>query len=145
MGKHSSSKANKKPGKKDSPLRKSFDKNKKKDEVNGPTRQENSLFLTYLKSAMKGNNETSQAQATALHTYYARLSIQEKKGVISEFFRQGGKKQGLQSIFSQYVECENLAEDGKWSGYANWRKVLKLKEVPWPNKTITHHQHNLVW
>ena len=95
MGKRSSSKSNKKPGKKDSPLRKSFDKNKKKHEVNGPTR----LFLTYLKSAMKGKNETSQAQATALHTYYARLTIQGEKGVISEFFRQGGKKQGLQSIF----------------------------------------------
>ena len=71
---------------------------------------------------MKGNNDTVATQATSLNAYYSKLTAPEKKAVISAFFKNGGKKQGLSSLFSQYVECE--------SGYANFRKVLKLKDVP---------------
>ena len=126
----------KKNNKKDSPLRKAWEKTekmeKKKEGPKGcePSRAEHSLFLTYLKSAMKGKDARVASQATSLNNYYNKLTAPEKKGIIVAFFKQGGKRQGLSSVFSQFVECENLARDGKWSGYANFRKVLNLKDVP---------------
>ena len=152
---------NKKGGKKaESPLRKALAKGSAKASPkssqssagasNGtPTRQENSLFLTYLKCAMKSKDATTMSQAQQLNKHYSTLSVTEKKGIISSFFKEGGKRAGLQSVFGQYVQCESHATDGTWSGYCNVKMLLKFKEVMWRGIEYNFHclrrAHYLAW
>ena len=133
-----------KAGKKDSPgpLQKSFEKKKAGSPRKAiaaaapaassqqvPSREQNSLFLSYVKSAMNCKSAETAAQAAQVNAYYRTLSLSQKKDVILQFFRAGGKKSGLSSCYTQSLLCEQKATDVEWSGYATLGMLLDFLKV----------------
>ena len=94
-----------------------------------PTRSQNSLFLTYLKSAMKSKDENHADSAVLLHEHYCKLSLVEKKKLIMDFFRHGGRKNGLSNCVSQHLQINLNIDDKEWSGYCTAKKLMKLHEA----------------
>ena len=125
------------------PLRRSFDKKKaaspktkgasssngKKGAEAMVTRGDNAAFLSYLRSAMKVKCANTAQQALALHEKYRSMDANEKKSLICEFFKAGGKRQGLSCMFSQHVESSQIAGDKEWSGYVTPEGLMELFSV----------------
>ena len=78
---------------------------------------------------MKGKNPDASKQALEVNKYYHTLTMEEKRLMIQEFFRQGGRKQGLSMTFSQVVHNSQKADDKSWSGYINVAGLMKKWEV----------------
>ena len=57
------------------------------------------------------------------------MSPNDKKQMIATFYRSGGKKAGLTSIFKQHVSIIQLAAESEWSGYVTPAALLKLHTV----------------
>ena len=93
------------------------------------SRGDTSAFLSYLRSAMKVKSNTTAEQALQLHQHYKSLDMQEKKALICEFFKAGGKRQGLTCLFSQHVESSQVAGDLEWSGYVTAEGLMELFSV----------------
>ena len=94
-----------------------------------PTRPQHSLFLTYLKGCMKSPDDSTASQASQLSKHYNALGADEKKRLIAEFFRAGGKRAGLSSVFGQHVRCEQDHNEREWTGYATVDKMMELCSV----------------
>ena len=93
-------------------------------------------FLMYLKSARSAKDPDVAAQASKLSADYKQLGPAEKRAMISQFVAAGGKRPGLQSLYSQQVSVEDSAVDRQWAGYATpgmiqeWKKVLSKAFKP---------------
>ena len=100
-------------------------------EVNEPTRSQRSVFLTYVKAALKGKCEETVGQAELVHNHYGSLDGESKKALIMEFFRNGGRKTGLHSVFKQSLEVQQRHHSGSWAGLCTFGKLLSLHDVSW--------------
>ena len=89
-----------------------------------PSRQQHSHFLTYLKATIKSKDVTAARQADEINKHYHTLTMEEKRTMISDFFRQGGRKSGLTSCFSQVVQNQQKADDKSWSGYLTISQLM---------------------
>ena len=116
-----------------------------------PSRQQTSLFLTYLRATSKGKDKRAANQAVELAQHYATLDGDSKRALIGEFFRVGGKKAGLCNAFSQSIHTKEAATEGTWSGYVTPSKCMELEGVlgvvPWSTCPNIHQalpgQHSL--
>ena len=102
---------------------------KKKEADEEISRTQRSGFLSYIKAAMKSKCDQTSSQAETINRYYAGLGGEEKKAMISEFFRNGGKRSGLSSVFEQTLNISSKAKSGSWSGYCTFGQLMKLHEV----------------
>ena len=60
----------------------------------------------------------------------------QKKALVSEFFRMGGKRAGFESSYKQTMAVQRKSSGGAWSGYVNigtlmdfWKVCLTLLVV----------------
>ena len=107
-----------KDSKNGSPLQKSFKKGSRPaDAAQQVTRAQNSTFLSYIRSALKSHNDETKSEAEMVHAHYLTLTADQKRGVIAAFFKAGGKKPGLSSVYQQTLTVKNKQQDGTWAGY----------------------------
>ena len=66
-----------------------------------------------------------------LSKHYMELTVPEKKALIQEFFKVGGRKQGLSLCFAQAIHTKQAASEGTWSGYVTPGALMVLEGVPW--------------
>ena len=110
----------------DGPLQRSFQVAKPAD----VGRAQQSGFVTYLRSAMKGKSELVCNQATDMLAKYKQMTNEEKKNMVCTFYKQGGKRPGLTALVAQTVSVKDKANQMSWKGYATFGKLLILTEVP---------------
>ena len=89
-----------------------------------PSRQQHSHFLTHLKATIKSKDASAARQADEINKNYHTLTMEEKRTVISDFFRQGGRKSGLTSCCTQVVQNQQKADDKSWSGYLTISQLM---------------------
>ena len=94
-----------------------------------PSRGQTSTFITYLRSAMRSKTPNVVDQARHLHEHYQSCSIEDKRALIMEFFKQGGKRAGLATVFGQQISSTQLSNDLEWRGYCLPDKVMELYGV----------------
>ena len=70
-----------------------------------------------MKSAMSGQNMDTRHAAEAVLAGYRQLSPGDKRTMVSNFFKAGGMKAGLNSLYSQTVSHLSSAKEGQWRGY----------------------------
>ena len=93
-------------------------------------RAQTSHFLTYIKYALKNCKcEETQSQAEVINQHYMGLSAENKKRMVQQFFKEGGKKQGLENLYQQTVNVKQSAWGGSWEGYCSADKLLELNSV----------------
>ena len=92
-------------------------------------KKQTSGFLTYLKSATQQQDPAVQSAAKAVLESYRQMGSEEKKVAITSFFRAGGKRSGLNSLFQSVVTHTNSETVGEWKGYLTPTKLMKLWEV----------------
>ena len=83
-------------------------------------------FLMYIRLALKGQNEQACEQARAVQDAYATMSSSEKNLWLMDFFRAGGKRSGLSSIYQQCMVVKNKCEDLEWEGYLTVGTLMTL-------------------
>ena len=126
--------------KKEGPLTKIFEKKKASPKKGSsspsssasqktPSRGQTSNFITYLRSAMRSKTPSIVDQASHLHEHYQRCSVEDKRALILEFFKQGGKRTGLATVFGQHISSTQLSNDLEWRGYCLPDKVMELYGV----------------
>ena len=49
--------------------------------------------------------------------------------MVASFFRQGGKRAGLENLYTQTVNVQQKAYGGMWAGYCTADKLLELTGV----------------
>ena len=108
---------------KDGPLKKSFEK------TQDVGKAEQAWFVTYLKGTAAGKDELASNKANDMLMRYRSSSNVDKKLMVCQFFRQGGKKQGLNAIVQQTISLKEKANKLSWKGYATVGKLLTLNEA----------------
>ena len=94
-----------------------------------PVKVQTSGFLAYLYSAMKCKSADISTMACDLQKRYRAMTPEGKKLVVQEFFRNGGKKQGLTATFQQEIENNQKSADLGWSGYCTVGMVMDFFKV----------------
>ena len=109
-------------------------------EADPPRKVLTATFLTYIQSALKGRNPECVQQAQAIHEAYGLLSAENKKAMVTEFFRSGGKKAGLSCLYEQHISVHQQCEDQGWAGYITcgllmdmWKVSPSIHVVPYPH------------
>ena len=95
------------------------------------SRSQCSGFLSYLRSATLGKDASSRNAATSVLEHYRSLDAVAKKECISTFFKMGGRKKGLEHLFSQRVSHKASEVEEEHEGYVTGKKLMKLHEVLW--------------
>ena len=95
----------------------------------GISREQRSGFLTYLRSAMSSKDNERSSQAGAILDEYRTLDATGKKAMIAAFFKQGGKRSGLKSVYDQRLSVSSSSTDKTWQGYLTPKGIMKLYEV----------------
>ena len=119
--------------------------NKRPAPADEPTRAQHSGFLSYLRFATKDSKDIDlHNQAAIIQREYSKMSSSQKKDVIVEFFKQGGKRPGLTILYKQMVQMIQSSLDGEWQGYATISMVMDLHKVPisktrFPNTSPTRY------
>ena len=90
---------------------------------------EQSCFLSYLRCAAKGKCEQSRMEAENVLQDYKKATVHDKRCLIANFFRSGGRRAGLQSVYQQSVRSQEKASESDWTGYCTAGKILKMHEV----------------
>ena len=93
------------------------------------SRLQTSGFLSYLRSASLGKDSTSRNAATSVLEHYKSLDAHAKKELICTFFKMGGRKKGLEHLFSQRVSHKASELEEELEGYCTAKKLMKLHEV----------------
>ena len=88
-----------------------------------------SNFLSYMASACKAKDETVQKKALTVLEEYRKMDQNQKRSMVSNFFKSGGKRSGLSQVYSQTISHEASAASGEWRGYITFGKMLALKAV----------------
>ena len=88
-----------------------------------------SNFLSYVTSASKAKDENVQKKALAVLAEYRKMDQTQKRGMVSAFFKTGGKRSGLSQVYSQSISHEASAAGGEWRGYITFGKMMSLKAV----------------
>ena len=97
----------------------------------GPTRRQHSGFLSYLRFATKDCKDTTvQNQAMVISQQYSKMNGQQKKDMITDFFRGGGKRPGLSIIYKQVLVMSSSVNESEWQGYATIGMLLDLHKAP---------------
>ena len=94
------------------------------------TRAARSGFLSYLRSCSTSHDESKVSQAAQILEEHKSLDPKAKSLLVSSFFKQGGKKAGLQMLFEQKVKHMQSATELGWAGYISTKGLMKLFEVP---------------
>ena len=100
--------------------------------ITGPedlSKKETSGFLMYLRSASQQKDPSIQSAAKAVLDSYRQMGSDEKKVAITNFFKSGGRRAGLNSLFQQIVTHSQNDSVGEWKGYITPTKLMKLWEV----------------
>ena len=88
-----------------------------------------SLFLTYCKSTVASKDPIAANQALKVLEDYKSMTGEAKKAMITNFFKSGGRKQGLSSLFKQVVSTEAAAWDKGWAGWATPSTIMSWSGV----------------
>ena len=94
-----------------------------------PTRSQQCGFLSYIGWAQKSKSDDVCSQACQLNSYYHTLAPTEKKALILEFHRSGGKKGGLECVFKQMMKIKEEASNTIWEGYTSFDGLCELHKV----------------
>ena len=94
-----------------------------------PSRTQRSNFLSYVRSAMASKSEEASHQAAYINAQYHQLSATEKKNLVVEFHKSGGRRQGLSCCYKQTMVVSQKATDGTWEGYLTFDGLCSKAEV----------------
>ena len=114
-----------KKGSKNSP-RSKVEEEKEKDK---DQRVQNASFLSYLRCALKNKSSEVRGEAESVHAHYFSLSPTEKRTMITDFFRVGGKRPGLSCLYQHTLVVKQKMKDGHWSGYCTAGMLCDLHKV----------------
>ena len=92
-------------------------------------RTHQSNFISYLTSATKAKDAEIQSQAMMMLSDYKNMEAEAKKVLISNFYKSGGRKAGLASIYKQSLVHDSEADAKSWEGYVTPGKLLQLLGV----------------
>ena len=111
------------------------------------SRAERSGFLSYLRSCSHSQDESKVSHAAQILEEYRGLDPKAKSLMVSMFFRQGGKKAGLEMLFDQKFKHSESATELGWAGYISTKGLMKLFEVHCMNQKKhevlpTHPKHH---
>ena len=81
------------------------------------SKAQQSGFHSYLRVAASAKDGDVAMQAAAILDRYRSMDQSGKRAMVSNFYRCGGKRPGLQNIYSQSVTHKALADKGSWEGY----------------------------
>ena len=138
---------NRKAPQQDGPLAKTFSRQrkaaspKKKDKIVAkcdemPRKQMTSNFLSYLSCAMKAKTPETASHATMLHKKYFELDWVQKKQLVTDFFRHGGRRSGLESAYTQVLKLTSEAASSSWTGYCTFGMLREMFKVWDPNLRV---------
>ena len=74
-------------------------------------------FLAFLKCSQASKDAPVREQAEAVLVEYKKLSRDGKRDMVLNFFRSGGKRQGLRCVYTQKVIHKSTANTGSWEGW----------------------------
>ena len=103
-------------------------------------RSHQSLFLTYMKNTTQGKDQVAANQASRILSDYKAMTNEQKRVLVTNFFKGGARKAGLSSVYRQMMKTESEPIEKLWQGYATPDMVLDFFKVhvpPTPNKGIT--------
>ena len=93
-------------------------------------KEDHSLFVTYLKCTSASKQDlVATNQAAKLLEKYRDMISEERKNTVSNFFRAGGRKSGLASLYSQKISSKSTANEKGWAGYTTPATIMKFHEV----------------
>ena len=91
-----------------------------------PRKQLTSGFLSYISSAMHSKTDGVADQAKFLHQHYLSMTPEQKRQMVTDFYKSGGKRSGLESTYKQALSFSTKAAGGEWSGYVNLDGLMDL-------------------
>ena len=92
-------------------------------------RSHQSLFVTYCKNTTMAKDQIAASQAQRILNDYKQMTPEQKKLVVVNFFKGGGRKSGLSSVFRQVAKTESDANEKMWQGYCTPDMVLDFFKV----------------
>ena len=106
-----------------------------------------SLFLTYCKSTAASKDATAAGQALRILEDYKQMTSEQKRKTVTNFFKAGGRKAGLKSLFKQVLSTESSAKDIGWRGWATPSMIMSWSGVSLGSKerTKTEDVLNKLW
>ena len=91
-----------------------------------PKKVQTAGFLSYLCSTSKSSNNELSNMACVLQQRYKQLDSQAKKVMVQDFFRSGGKKQGLMATYSQLYRTSQSSSCNGWAGYVTCGMLMEM-------------------
>ena len=101
-----------------------------------PRKLQTSGFLSYLNSAAKSSSTSVANMATSLQQRYKELDSGSKKQMVTDFFKAGGRKSGMEATFQQSTSTSQSSDLKGWAGYVTvgnlmeWAAVLSKNYNP---------------
>ena len=91
-----------------------------------PKKLQTSGFLSYLATTSKSSNSQLSNMACLLSEKYRQLDGMGKKQLVAEFFRSGGKKQGLLASYAQIYKTSQTSSNKGWAGYVTCGMLMEM-------------------
>ena len=105
-----------------------------------------SLFVTYLKNTQASTKDPLAAnQAARLLEQYREMTNEAKKAMVTGFFKSGGRKAGLSSLFKQSISSQASANEKGWAGWATPSTIMSFSTVNGVDSAPKQHHLLLVW
>ena len=107
-----------------------------KPEAPLPRKLQTSGFLSYLSAASKSTSKDVSNMACCLQEKYKSLDADSKKKMVTDFFKVGGKKQGMESAYEQVAKSSQSSDDRGWAGYVTVGNLMEWSSVLSREQTI---------